>query len=66
MIQFVSDRSIYETMIRDAVPKAARRVWIVTADIKDLYVEAAAPFSCWHGDCEGTSISLKINVREQR
>ena len=53
MIQFVSDRSIYETMIRDAVPKAARRVWIVTADIKDLYVEAAAPFPVGTGIAKG-------------
>ncbi len=42
MTQFVSDRDIYERVIRDAVPRAARRVWIATADIKDLYVEPAA------------------------
>ena len=41
MTQFVSDREIYERVLRDAVPRAARRVWIATADIKDLYVEAA-------------------------
>lgn len=41
MTTFLSDREIYERVIRDAVPKAARRVWIATADIKDLYVEAA-------------------------
>ena len=41
MTQFVSDREIYERVIRDAVPRAARRVWIATADIKDLYVETA-------------------------
>lgn len=34
MTQFVSDREIYERVIRDAMPKAARRVWIATADIK--------------------------------
>lgn len=41
MTTFLSDREIYERVIRDAVPKAARRVWIATADIKDLYVEVA-------------------------
>ena len=41
MTQFVSDREIYERVLRDAVPRAARRVWIATADIKDLYVEVA-------------------------
>ena len=41
MTTFLSDRAIYERVIRDAVPRAARRVWIATADIKDLYVETA-------------------------
>ena len=42
MTTFLSDREIYERVIRDAVPRAARRVWIATADIKDLYVEPVA------------------------
>lgn len=42
MTTFLSDRGIYERVIRDAVPRAARRVWIATADIKDLYVEPVA------------------------
>lgn len=41
MMTFLSDRAIYEHVIRDAVPRAARRVWIATADIKDLYVGTA-------------------------
>lgn len=40
MTTFVSDREIYERLIRDAVPRAARRLWIATADIKDMYVDA--------------------------
>ena len=39
MIAFVSDREIYERVVREAVPRAEKRVWIATADIKDLYVE---------------------------
>ena len=39
MTQFVSDRAIYETVIRNAVPQARERLWIATADIKDMYVE---------------------------
>lgn len=39
MIQFVSNREIYERVIRDRVPYAKRRLWIATADIKDMYVE---------------------------
>ena len=39
MTVFLSDRAIYETVIRDAVPRAQERLWIATADIKDMYVE---------------------------
>ena len=38
MIQFVSNREIYEYMARDIVPSACQRLWIATADIKDMYV----------------------------
>jgi phosphatidylserine/phosphatidylglycerophosphate/cardiolipin synthase-like enzyme len=37
--EFVTDREIYERVIRDAVPRAEEFLWIGTADIKDLYVE---------------------------
>ena len=40
MIQFVSNREIYEQVVRDRVPRARHRLWIATADIKDMYVEA--------------------------
>ncbi len=39
MTEFISNREIYERVIRDAVPKARQRLWIATADIKDMYVE---------------------------
>ena len=38
MTTFLSNRAIYETVIRDAVPAARERLWIATADIKDMYV----------------------------
>ncbi len=41
MIRFVSNRQIYEAVIRDLVPQARKRLWIATADIKDMYVEKA-------------------------
>ena len=40
MINFVSNREIYEQVIRDRVPLARKRLWIVTADIKDMYVDS--------------------------
>lgn len=39
MTVFISDREIYERVIRELVPQASRQVWIATADIKDLYTE---------------------------
>ena len=39
MIQFLSNREIYERVIRETVPLARERLWIATADIKDMYVD---------------------------
>ena len=39
MTAFLSNRAIYETVIRDTVPQTRERLWIATADIKDMYVE---------------------------
>ncbi len=39
MTQFVSDRDIYERAVCGMVPLARERLWIATADIKDMYVE---------------------------
>lgn len=38
------NRDIYTEVIRDRLPKAERYVWIVTADIKDLYIEVGGVF----------------------
>ena len=36
MTTFLSNRAIYETVIRDTVPQTRERLWIATADIKDI------------------------------
>ena len=41
MTKFVSNREIYEQVIRDRVPLAKKRLWIATADIKDMYVDSS-------------------------
>ena len=38
MLDYVTDRDIYEQVIRDRIPKARRFVWMATSDLKDLYV----------------------------
>ena len=37
--RFILDRRIYEEAILKLVPGARKRLWIATADIKDMYVE---------------------------
>lgn len=47
MLNFLTDRALYDAVIRDAVPAAASYVWIATADLKDLHVvqgRRATPF----------------------
>ena len=39
MTQFLSNREIYESVICGIVPQVRERLWIATADIKDMYVE---------------------------
>ena len=39
MTTFLSNREIYERVIRDTVPLVRERLWIATADIKDMYVD---------------------------
>ena len=38
MTTFLSNREIYEQVICEVVPQAKERLWIATADIKDMYV----------------------------
>ena len=40
MTTFLSNRDIYSSVISGLVPQATERLWIATADIKDMYVDA--------------------------
>ena len=40
MTKFVSNREIYEQVIRGRVPLAKKRLWIATADIKDMHEDS--------------------------
>ena len=37
MTTFLSNRDIYESVICGIVPQVRERLWIATADIKDMY-----------------------------
>lgn len=40
MFRLLLNRAIYEEVIQKRVPEARSHVWIITADIKDMYVRA--------------------------
>lgn len=42
MTTFLSNREIYERVICGIVPQAQERLWIATADIKDMYVDSGS------------------------
>lgn len=44
MHRLLLNREIYTEVIQDRVPMARKHVWIVTADIKDMYVEYEGSF----------------------
>ena len=39
MVEFITNRKIYEKVICGAIPSANSFVWLATSDLKDLYVE---------------------------
>jgi len=39
MLEFITDRDIYEKVICERVRDAQRFIWIATSDLKDLYVQ---------------------------
>jgi phosphatidylserine/phosphatidylglycerophosphate/cardiolipin synthase-like enzyme len=44
MYQLLLNRDIYLEVVQERIPKARDHVWIVTADIKDMYVEHYGEF----------------------
>jgi phosphatidylserine/phosphatidylglycerophosphate/cardiolipin synthase-like enzyme len=38
MLDFITDRDIYEQVIRERIAQARRFVWLATSDLKDLHV----------------------------
>jgi phosphatidylserine/phosphatidylglycerophosphate/cardiolipin synthase-like enzyme len=39
MLEFITDRDIYEKVICERIKDAQRFIWIATSDLKDLYVQ---------------------------
>lgn len=39
MLEFITDRSIYEKVLCEHIPKATRFLWLATSHLKDLHVD---------------------------
>ncbi len=44
MHQLLLNREIYLQLVQDHIPRCRKRLWIVTADIKDMYVSSGRSF----------------------
>ena len=63
MLEFITDRDIYEKVIIARVGKARRFVWIATSDLKDLYVEKGrrmVPFLEILSDLSGMHVEIRL------
>ncbi|RLD11671.1 MAG: phospholipase [Chlamydiae bacterium] len=63
MIEFITDKEIYEQVILNAVPKAKDFVWIGTSDIKDMYIKRGTemiPFLKLLSELIGKNVSVRL------
>jgi phosphatidylserine/phosphatidylglycerophosphate/cardiolipin synthase-like enzyme len=63
MLEFITDRDIYEKVICGPLMKAQRFVWIATSDLKDLYVEKhgrMVPFLEILSDLSGRHVEIRL------
>ena len=63
MLEFITDREIYEKVIVGRVPGARRFVWLATADLKDLYVDKGrkmVPFLEVLSDLIGKQVEVRL------
>ena len=63
MLEFITDRDIYEKVICGPLMEAQRFVWIATSDLKDLYVEKhgrMVPFLEILSDLSGRHVEIRL------
>ena len=63
MLEFITDREIYEKVIVGRAPGARRFVWLATADLKDLYVDKGrgmVPFLEVLSDLIGRRVEVRL------
>ena len=63
MLEFITDRDIYEKVIISRVGKARKFIWVATSDLKDLYVEKGqrmVPFLEILSDLSGENVEIRL------
>jgi phosphatidylserine/phosphatidylglycerophosphate/cardiolipin synthase-like enzyme len=63
MLDFITDRQIYERVICERVRKARQFLWIATADLKDLHVDKGGrmvPFLEILSDLVGRKVEIRL------
>jgi len=63
MLEFITDRQIYEKVICEMIPRARKLVWLATSDLKDLHVEKnrkVSPFLGVLSDLVGRSVEVRL------
>ena len=63
MLEFITDREIYEKVILARVPEAKRYLWLATADLKDLHVDKRGkmvPFLKVLSDLAGKNVEIRL------
>ena len=62
MTTFLSNRDIYESVICEIVPQVKERLWIATADIKDMYVPPTHAMRATEARCGGRNMVPFLEV----
>jgi phosphatidylserine/phosphatidylglycerophosphate/cardiolipin synthase-like enzyme len=63
LLEYLTDREIYERLICTQIPQARRFLWLATADLKDLYVGKNArmvPFLEVLSDLAARKVELRL------
>lgn len=63
MLEFITDREIYEKVIGDRIPKAGKFLWLGTSDLKDLHVDKKGrmvPFLEVLSDLAKKSVEIRL------
>ncbi|MBN2037911.1 MAG: hypothetical protein JW768_14310 [Chitinispirillaceae bacterium] len=62
-LAFITDREIYDKVIREAIPGCTKFLWIATADLKDLYAHKGrkmVPFLELLSDLADDGVSIRL------